>query len=242
MTSALRTSFFQVTFDRLVVPVALRSPSRQIGHEDIPQESGVQQGQTRRAERHHPFSLAFPDAARRDSLLALNSAPPSASLSASRGRSQRWPCLWVDMCHNYVDCHPRADQLDALSAPSPLRMLSATPCSDWTVADLSDHIVNSPAGMSTIARGGEPDWAASTHHDDPASALQREAVRWSSRSLLVTVRSRRGWPPRSWLFTPTTWRRPWAGRPPTSSRGCGAGPRLHDVVDDRRDAGRCVRA
>ncbi len=33
---APRTSFFQVTFDRLVVPVALRSPSRRIGHEDIP--------------------------------------------------------------------------------------------------------------------------------------------------------------------------------------------------------------
>ena len=31
---APRTSFFQVTFDQLVVPVALRSPSRRIGHED----------------------------------------------------------------------------------------------------------------------------------------------------------------------------------------------------------------
>ena len=29
------TSFLQVTFDQLVVPVALRSPSRRIGHEDI---------------------------------------------------------------------------------------------------------------------------------------------------------------------------------------------------------------
>jgi hypothetical protein len=28
--------------------------------------------------------------------------------------------------------------------------------------------------MATMARGGEPDWAASTHHDDPASALHRE--------------------------------------------------------------------
>jgi hypothetical protein len=36
---APRTSFFQVTFDRLVVPVPLRSPSRQIGHEDIPHGS-----------------------------------------------------------------------------------------------------------------------------------------------------------------------------------------------------------
>jgi uncharacterized protein (TIGR03086 family) len=50
----------------------------------------------------------------------------------------------------------------------------ATPCSEWTVADLSDHIVNSVAGMATMAAGGEPDWAASTHHDDPAAALHRE--------------------------------------------------------------------
>lgn len=47
-----------------------------------------------------------------------------------------------------------------------------TPCADWTVADLSDHIVNSTAGMVTMARGGQPDWAAATHHDDPAAALE----------------------------------------------------------------------
>jgi hypothetical protein len=28
--------------------------------------------------------------------------------------------------------------------------------------------------MATMARGGQPDWAASTHHDDPASALRQE--------------------------------------------------------------------
>lgn len=50
----------------------------------------------------------------------------------------------------------------------------STPCSQWTVADLSDHIVNSVAGMATMARGGQPDWAASTHHDDPASALDEQ--------------------------------------------------------------------
>jgi hypothetical protein len=36
---APRTSFFQVTSVRLVVPVALRSSSRRIGHEDIPASS-----------------------------------------------------------------------------------------------------------------------------------------------------------------------------------------------------------
>lgn len=50
----------------------------------------------------------------------------------------------------------------------------ATPCSEWTVADLSDHVVNSVAGMATMARGGEPDWATAAHHDDPAGELDRE--------------------------------------------------------------------
>jgi uncharacterized protein (TIGR03086 family) len=67
------------------------------------------------------------------------------------------------------------DQLGALlGAVTPESVERATPCSDWTIADLSDHIVNSTAGMATMARGGEPDWAASIHHDDPALALQRE--------------------------------------------------------------------
>lgn len=67
------------------------------------------------------------------------------------------------------------DQLGTLlAAVTPEDVGRATPCSEWTVADLSDHIVNSVAGMATMARGGEPDWAASTHHDNPASALQSE--------------------------------------------------------------------
>ena len=47
-----------------------------------------------------------------------------------------------------------------------------TPCSDWTVADLSDHAVNSVTGMATMAQGGQPDWSSSPHHDDPATALR----------------------------------------------------------------------
>ena len=67
------------------------------------------------------------------------------------------------------------DQLGAvLSTVTSDDVGRATPCSEWTVADLSDHIVNSVAGMATMARGGEPDWAAATHHDDPAAALQQE--------------------------------------------------------------------
>jgi hypothetical protein len=41
------------------------------------------------------------------------------------------------------------------------------------------------AGMAMMARGGEPDWAASTHHDDPASALEREG-RWLVEALTAS--------------------------------------------------------
>ncbi len=67
------------------------------------------------------------------------------------------------------------DQLGTLLATvRPEDVGRATPCAEWTVADLSDHIVNSVAGMATMARGGTPDWAATTHHDDPPSALRQE--------------------------------------------------------------------
>lgn len=61
-----------------------------------------------------------------------------------------------------------------LGEVTPADVARATPCSEWTVADLSDHIVNSVAGMTTMARGGQPDWSAATHHDDPAGALRAE--------------------------------------------------------------------
>jgi uncharacterized protein (TIGR03086 family) len=67
------------------------------------------------------------------------------------------------------------EQLGALlSSVTPEDTTRPTPCSEWTVADLSDHIVNSVVGMATMARGGQPDWANSTHHDDPASALDQQ--------------------------------------------------------------------
>ncbi len=65
--------------------------------------------------------------------------------------------------------------VDLLRAVSPDDVGRATPCSEWTVADLSDHLVNSTSGMVTMAQGGRPDWSASPHHDDPVSALQDQA-------------------------------------------------------------------
>jgi uncharacterized protein (TIGR03086 family) len=36
----------------------------------------------------------------------------------------------------------------------------ATPCADWTVGGLVDHIVRAPVVFTTIMRGEEPDWAS----------------------------------------------------------------------------------
>ena len=51
-----------------------------------------------------------------------------------------------------------------------------TPCADWTVRDLTNHLVNSSAQMAVMARGGEPDWSSlSDHHDNPASDFRQAA-------------------------------------------------------------------
>lgn len=38
-----------------------------------------------------------------------------------------------------------------------------TPCADWDVAALADHLVAVPANFLTMARGEQPDWSASAH-------------------------------------------------------------------------------
>lgn len=51
-----------------------------------------------------------------------------------------------------------------------------TPCTDWNVRDLTNHLVNSSAQMAVMAQGGQPDWGSLTdHHDDPAPVLRQAA-------------------------------------------------------------------
>jgi uncharacterized protein (TIGR03083 family) len=51
-----------------------------------------------------------------------------------------------------------------------------TPCSDWTVSDLVDHVVHAPLRFAMMVRGEEVDWAAPTPHaDDPVAAYQEHA-------------------------------------------------------------------
>ncbi|MEG9226638.1 TIGR03086 family protein [Aeromicrobium sp. Sec7.5] len=59
---------------------------------------------------------------------------------------------------------------------------AATPCDEWTVADLSNHIVHTGGQFLTMARAGEVDWTASPDQlDDPVPV-------WDERSHdLLTV-------------------------------------------------------
>lgn len=41
---------------------------------------------------------------------------------------------------------------------------SATPCHDWTTAELVDHLVAAPATFARMVRGEEVDWSAPTPH------------------------------------------------------------------------------
>ena len=51
-----------------------------------------------------------------------------------------------------------------------------TPCPDWTVSDLVDHIVQAPARFAMMVRGEQVDWAAPTPHaDDPVATYQENA-------------------------------------------------------------------
>ena len=52
-----------------------------------------------------------------------------------------------------------------------------TPCSDWTVSDLVDHVVQTPAKFAAMVRGDQVDWTAPTPHvDDPVSTYQENAT------------------------------------------------------------------
>jgi uncharacterized protein (TIGR03086 family) len=62
--------------------------------------------------------------------------------------------------------HVRADQLD-----------QATPCEDWTLGHLVDHVVAAPAKFAAVLRGEQPDWGAHPPHlDDGWAAAFRSSA------------------------------------------------------------------
>lgn len=69
------------------------------------------------------------------------------------------------------------DQIDSLIGGIAEDQLDIpTPCSQWSVRELVDHVVNLPTQFATMAKGEEVNWAAPTpHHDDPAAAFRRHA-------------------------------------------------------------------
>ena len=58
-----------------------------------------------------------------------------------------------------------------------------TPCADWSVTELVDHLVNTPTMFTTIMRGEEPDWGAAPPH----AGADREARFRTAGDSLVEV-------------------------------------------------------
>lgn len=69
------------------------------------------------------------------------------------------------------------DQLGQLVATTePTQLDAPTPCENWTVRDLIDHVTQTTAQFAALARGEDVDWNAPTpHHDDAAQAYRQNA-------------------------------------------------------------------
>ena len=71
------------------------------------------------------------------------------------------------------------DQLASLLDQVPAGALGGpTPCSDWSVSDLLDHIVATPERFARMVRGEPIDWAAPTPSagEDPAGTFRGHAA------------------------------------------------------------------
>jgi uncharacterized protein (TIGR03086 family) len=56
-------------------------------------------------------------------------------------------------------------------------LTTSTPCQEWTVSELVDHLVAAPTSFAQMVRGEEVDWSAPTPHvgDDRAAAFRAGA-------------------------------------------------------------------
>ena len=73
--------------------------------------------------------------------------------------------------------HAALDQLTSIAdRVQPDDLDRPTPCTDWTVADLLDHLLVSTDNFTRQAEGGEADWkAAPPEVEDRATALRSRA-------------------------------------------------------------------
>ncbi|MEZ0578554.1 TIGR03086 family metal-binding protein [Nocardioides sp. MH1] len=53
---------------------------------------------------------------------------------------------------------------DVLGHVRPDNTSGPTPCSDWDVGTLADHLVEAPAKFAVMMRGEQPDWASPAPH------------------------------------------------------------------------------
>ena len=54
---------------------------------------------------------------------------------------------------------------------------SSTPCSEWVVRDLVDHVIHSTGGLTQMVQGQEVDWSAPVvHHDDSLAEFRRRGA------------------------------------------------------------------
>jgi uncharacterized protein (TIGR03086 family) len=65
------------------------------------------------------------------------------------------------------------------------RLADPTPCDDWTVADLVDHVVLGTANFARTVRGEDVDWSAPTPHVGPERV---DAFRSAAADLLTAWR------------------------------------------------------
>ena len=73
--------------------------------------------------------------------------------------------------------HTGLDQVEILlGAVGPDDDDGSTPCPDWSVRDLVDHLVQAPQKFARMTRGEDVDWSAPTpHHDDPVAVFREHA-------------------------------------------------------------------
>lgn len=82
------------------------------------------------------------------------------------------------------------DQLaQLLSEVSPEQLGRSTPCREWTLAELVDHVVDGPSKAAEMMRGQKVNWSAPTPHVDAEWA---EVFRSRAEGLLAAWREAAG--------------------------------------------------
>lgn len=96
--------------------------------------------------------------------------------------------------------HARSVALAAevVDTVEPEHLELATPCGDWTLRRLMEHVVGQHQGFAAAARGAGPDlalWADAPVGDDPAGAFRRTAQDLEAAFAEAAAAGRRLWLP-----------------------------------------------